>query len=156
MPQIRLIGPNGEQMGVVTPQEGLKVAQESGLDLVEVAPGVSPPVCRVMDYSKYKYEQKKKERQSHKHQKLFQTKEIKIKPKIGEHDYQVKLDHLKKFLTKGHRVKVTLTFRGREMAHQDLGKRVLERLTSDALSNGTVEKPAVTEGRNVIMIFAPK
>ncbi len=156
MPQIRLIGPNGEQMGVVTAQEGLKLAQENALDLVEVAPGVSPPVCRVMDYSKYKYEQQKKERQSHKHQKLFQTKEIKIKPKIEEHDYIVKLDHLKKFLSKGHRVKVTLTFRGREMAHQDLGKRVLERLTGDALASGTVEKPAVTEGRNVIMVFAPK
>lgn len=156
MPQIRLIGPNGEQLGIVSPQEGLKIAQENGLDLVEVAGNVSPPVCRVMDYSKYKYEQQKKERQAHKHQKLFQTKEIKIKPNIEEHDYQVKLNHLKKFLTKGHRVKITLTFRGREMAHQDIGKRVLERLTNDALAAGTIEKPALSEGRNVIVVLAPK
>jgi translation initiation factor IF-3 len=156
VPQIRLIGAGGEQLGIVTPQEGLRIAQESGLDLVEVAPTVSPPVCRVMDYSKYKYEQEKKERQAHKHQKIFQTKEIKIKPNIEEHDYQVKLAYLKKFLTKGHRVKVTLTYRGREMAHQEIGRRVLERLTNDALVCGIIEKPAVTEGRNVIMIFAPK
>lgn len=123
---------------------------------MEVAPNVKPPVCRIMDYSKYKYEQEKKERQAHKHQKIFQTKEIKLKPKIEEHDYQVKLDHLKKFLNKGHRVKVTLTFRGREMAHQDIGRRVLDRLTNDGLTCGTIEKPAAREGRNVIMIFAPK
>lgn len=154
--KIRLIGPEGEQLGVVATQDGLKRAQEVGLDLVEVAPTAKPPVCRIMDYSKYKYDQEKKEKQAKKHQKKVHVKEIKLRPKIGEHDYQVKLRYLERFLSRGDKVKVTLAFRGREMAHQDLGRKVLDRFVKDSASLGQIEKGPVTEGRFINLVVAPK
>lgn len=154
--KIRLIGENGEQLGVASVEEGVRRAEESGLDLVEVAPAAKPPVCRVMDFSKYKYEQEKKEKQAKKHQKKVHIKEIKLRPKIGENDYLVKLHHMEKFLTRGDKVKVTLTFRGREMAHQDLGRKIIERFIKDAASFSQVEKSPITEGRFINMVFAPK
>jgi translation initiation factor IF-3 len=124
--------------------------------LVEVAPDVKPSVCRIMDYSKYKYDQEKKEKLAKKHQKKVHLKEIKLRPKIEEHDYQVKLRSLERFLTRGDKVKVTLTFRGREMAHQELGRRVLDRFIKDSANTGQIEKGPVTQGRFVSLTFAPK
>jgi translation initiation factor IF-3 len=123
---------------------------------VEVAPGAKPPVCRVMDYSKYKYEQEKKEKLAKRHQKRTRLKEIKLRPKIEEHDYQVKMKHLERFLGRGDKVKVTLVFRGREMAHQELGRRVVDRFIKDITNIGEVEKGPVSEGRFINTIFAPK
>ena len=154
--KIRLIGENGEQLGVTSVQEGLQRAEASGLDLVEVAPQALPPVCRVMDFSKYKYDQEKKEKLAKKHQKKTRLKVIKLRPKIEEHDYQVKLRHLERFLSRGDKVKVTLMFRGREMAHQELGRRVLDRFIKDVVSVGQVEKGPITEGRYINTVFAPK
>ena len=124
--------------------------------MVEVAPQASPPVCRVMDYSKYKYEQEKREKEARKKQRVIHLKEIKLKPKIEEHDYQVKLQHLLKFLKRGDRVKVTLIFRGREMAHTDIGRQILERMAQDISSVGEIEKGPVLEGRSMLMHVAPK
>ncbi len=154
--EVRLIGPNGEQMGVVPTQDGIQKAQESDLDLVEVASQASPPVCRIMDYSKYKYDQEKKEREARRHQKVVHLKEIKIKPNIEEHDYQVKIHHLRRFLTRGDRAKVTMVFRGREMAHMDIGRKVLDRVMSDLSDVGEIEKPPAREGRSIIVNFIPR
>lgn len=123
---------------------------------MEVAEGINPPVCRIMDFSKYKYEQGKKERQARKKQKTVETKEIKLKPNIEEHDYQFKLRHIQRFLEKGHRVKVTLTFRGREIIHSELGRKVLERLSKDAAPLGEVIKEPVIEKRFFVMMIDPK
>lgn len=141
---------------MVSVSEGLKLALENGMDLVEVAAQSKPPVCRVMDFSKYKYEQAKKEREAKKKQRAFHVKEIKFKPNIEEHDYMVKLKALEKFLKRGDRAKVTMTFRGREMAHIDLGRKVLDRLIEDLKLIGEIDKPPVQEGRNIIMVFMPK
>jgi len=154
--EVRLIGPDGEQMGVVNTQDALKKAEESGLDLVEVAGQTAPPVCRIMDYSKYKYEQEKKEKEARKHQKIVHVKEIKVKPNIEEHDYQVKLFHLKRFLTRGDKVKLTMMFRGREMSHMDIGRKVLDRIVSDLKEIGEIEKGPILEGRNIIINFMPR
>ncbi|MCQ9207886.1 MAG: translation initiation factor IF-3 [Omnitrophica bacterium] len=154
--KIRLIGENGEQLGVVSSAEALQRAQASSLDLVEVAPQVKPPVCRIMDYSKYKYDQEKKRKLAKKHQKKMRLKEIKIRPKIEEHDYQVKRRNLERFLSRGDKVKVTLAFRGREMAHQELGRRILDRFVKDTANIGQVEKGPVTEGRFINLILGPK
>ncbi len=151
-----VIGANGEQLGVMAPEQGLKIAQEAGLDLVEVAPQAKPPVCRIMDFSKYKYEQEKKEKEAKKKQHAIHIKEIRIKPKIGDHDYQVKLSFIKKFLERGDKVKVTLLFRGREMAHPELGRKILERLSGDIAQVGEIEKPPLQEGRAITMVLAPK
>jgi translation initiation factor IF-3 len=143
-------------LGVTTVEEGLSQAETSGLDLVEVAPQAKPSVCRIMDYSKYKYDQEKKEKQAKKHQKKTRLKEIKVRPKIEEHDYQVKLKHAERFLTRGDKVKVTLRFRGREMAHQELGRRVMDRVIKDIAAIGQVERGPITEGRLILLILAPK
>ncbi|MBU1887597.1 MAG: translation initiation factor IF-3 [Candidatus Omnitrophica bacterium] len=153
---IRLIGPSGEQMGIVPTRDALQKAQEVGLDLVEVAGQASPPVCRIMDYSKYKYEQEKKAKEAKKHQKIMHLKEIKFKPNIEEHDYQVKLHHLKKFLTRGDKAKVTMIFRGREMSHIDIGKKVLDRVTADLVEAGELEAFPKREGRSITLNFIPK
>lgn len=126
------------------------------MDLVEVAAQASPPVCRIMDYSKFRYDQKKKEREAKKKQKAVHTKELRFKPKIEEHDYQVKLKQLEKFLKNHDKVKVTMTFRGREMAHMELGKRILDRLVNDISAVGELENPSTQEGRNIIMLFKTK
>ena len=153
--EIRLIGPEGEQMGVVSTQDALQRAQEFGLDLVEVAQSSVPPVCRIMDYSKYKYDQEKKAKEARKHQRVMHSKEIKIKPRIEEHDYQVKLYHLKRFLARGDKAKLTMTFRGREMSHMDIGKKVMDRVISDLVGVGEIEKGPTREGRNIIINFMP-
>lgn len=137
-------------------EEGMRKAKEVGLDLVEVAPNSNPPVCRIMDYSKYKYEQSKKEKLARKKQKTIEVKEIKLKPKIGEHDYQFKLKHIQRFLKKGNRVKVTLTFRGREVTHPDLGRKILERLLRDIAPIGEAIKEPTRESRFLIMVVGPK
>lgn len=153
---IRLIGADGEQIGIVSVEEGLKLAREQGFDLVEVAPNASPPVCRVMDYGKYKYEQSKRAKEAKKHQHVIVVKEMKFRPKTEEHDYQFKLKHIRKFLADGNKTKITVRFRGREMVHTDLGRRVLERLVEDTRDTATVEQQPKLEGRNMILVIAPK
>lgn len=143
-------------MGIVPTVEALQKAQEVGLDLVEVASQASPPVCRIMDFSKYKYDQEKKAKEARKHQKVVHLKEIKLKPNIEEHDYQVKLHHLKKFLTRGDKTKVTMIFRGREMSHIDIGKKVLDRIVSDLADTGELEKSPTREGRSITLNFIPR
>lgn len=143
-------------MGVVSNVEAMKIAKEEQLDLVEVAAQAAPPVCRIMDYTKFKYDQQKKGREAKKKQKLVQVKELRFKPKIGEHDYQVKLRNLEKFLKHHDKVKVNMTFRGRENAHKEFGEKILNRLVQDAAEFGELEKPAIREGRNIIIIFKPK
>lgn len=137
-------------------QDALKKAEEAGLDLVEIAPTATPPVCRIMDHSKFKYEQEKKEKEARKKQKIVRLKEIRMGPKIGEHDYQFKLRHLEDFLKKGDKVKVTMIFRGREMAHIDLGRKVLDRLSSDISSIGEIEESPKLEGRFLNMVIRAK
>lgn len=153
---IRLIGPEGEQFGVISTDEARKKAQEAGLDLVEVAPTARPPVCRIMDFSKYKYEQEKREKEARKHQRVVHLKEVKFRPKIDEHDYQTKLKNLVKFIEHGDRCKITMMFRGREMAHIDLGRAVMDRLARELAPIAEMEKPPKLEGRNMTMIFIPK
>ncbi len=154
--EIRIIGEKGEQIGVLPTGEGLKMAREKDLDLVEVAPKASPPVCRIMDFSRYKYEQEKKERLARKKQKIVHIKEIKLKPNIEEHDYQTKLRHLKRFLGRGDKSKITLMFRGREMAHVDIGRALMNRLMKDLSELAEVERPPMLEGRFMVMIMTPK
>ena len=154
--EVRLIGPEGEQMGIVNTQDALLKAESSGLDLVEVAGQSSPPVCRIMDYSKYKYEQEKKEKEARKHQKTVHLKEIKMKPNIEEHDYQVKLHHMKRFLERGDKAKLTMTFRGREMSHMSIGKKIMDRIVTDLSEVGEVEKGPMMEGRNIMIHFMPR
>lgn len=151
-----MIGPNSEQLGIVSVKTGMDLAAKDELDLVEVAPQVKPPVCRIMDFSKYKYEQEKREREAKKHQKHFQLKEIRVKPNIEEHDYHIKLRHMLEFLKEGNKVKVTLMFRGREMAHKEIGRRVVNRFVADAQESGVVESGPTFEGRFITMVVAPK
>lgn len=154
--EIRVIGESGEQIGVISVVEGLRLAKEGGLDLVEVAPMAKPPVCRIMDYSKYKYDQEKKERIARKKQRVVHIKEIRLKPNIEEHDYQTKLHHLIRFLERGDKAKVTLMFRGREMAHVDAGRQLMDRLMKDLSEVAEVERPPVLEGRFLVMQLTPK
>ena len=154
--EVRLIGPEGEQMGIINTQEALQKAEELGLDLVEVAGQTSPPVCRIMGYSKYKYEQEKKEKEARKHQKTIHLKEIKMKPNIEEHDYQVKLYHMKRFLERGDKAKLTMIFRGREMSHMNIGKKIMDRIVADLNEVGEVEKGPMMEGRSIMIHFMPR
>ena len=156
IPQVRLIGPEGEQMGIIPTSEGLKKAQELQLDLVEVAPLAKPPVCRILDYSKFKYEQAKREKEARKRQHVKHIKEVRFKPKIEEHDYQVKLRHIKEFLEKKDKVKVAMRFRGREITHTEIGKRILDRLATDIAPIGEVETSPRLEGRSMTMVILPK
>ena len=128
---VRVIGPDGEQLGIFPRDIALKKAMEEGLDLVEVAPQSKPPVCRIMDFAKYKYEQEKREREVKKHQKQAQLKEIRISPRIDNHDYEIKVKHIKEFLEKKHKVRVRMFFRGREISHKDIGNRIIEKLLQD-------------------------
>ena len=156
MREVRVVGENGEQLGVLATADALKRAEEAGLDLVEVAPTAVPPVCRIMDYSKYKYEQEKREKEARKKQKIVHLKEIRLGPKIGEHDYQFKLRNLEDFLKRGDKVKITMMFKGREMAHVDLGRKILERLSSDISQVGEIEEPPRQEGRFINMVIRAK
>jgi translation initiation factor IF-3 len=155
-PQVRLIGTQGEQLGIVSIQKALAIADQYELDLVEVAPNAVPPVCRILDFIKFKYEEEKRERLAKKRQHQVHLKEIRVKPNIEEHDYQVKLRQLKSFLQKKDKVKVSLFFRGREMAHQELGRRILDRLIAESAQFGSVEKPPILEGRAISMVIVPK
>ena len=137
-------------------QDALKKAEEAGLDLVEVAPTAVPPVCRIIDYSRYKYEQEKREKEARKKQRVIHIKEVRMGPKIGEHDYQFKLKNLEDFLKRGDKVKVTMMFRGREMAHVDLGRKILDRLSSDISAVGEIEEAPRMEGRIISMVIRTK
>lgn len=153
--EVRVIGPESEQLGVHGIKRALELAEEHKLDLVEIAPTGKPPVCRIMDYSKYKYDQEKKERRIKKNQKITHLKQIRFKPRIEEHDYQIKLKQAIGFLEKKDKVKVNLFFRGREMAHKDLGKKVLERVIKDIEPYGEPEKAPSFEGRVMSVIVSP-
>ncbi|WP_297772092.1 translation initiation factor IF-3 [uncultured Roseovarius sp.] len=153
--EIRLIGADGENAGVVTPNRALEMAVEAGLDLVEISPNANPPVCKIMDYGKYKYEQQKRESEARKKQKVIEVKEVKFRPGTDTHDYQVKMRNVFKFLDGGDKVKITLRFRGREMAHQDLGRQLLERIAEDVKDVGRVENMPKMEGRQMIMVIGP-
>lgn len=150
-----MIDENGEMQGVVTIREALRIAEEAGLDLVEISPDADPPVCKVLDYGKYKYEQQKKANEARKKQKVIELKEIQIRPMIGEHDYQVKLTAARRFLTEGDKVKVTLKFRGREMSHQSLGMDLVKRFQGDLADIGKAEADPRMEGRQILMVLSP-
>jgi len=150
-----LIGPNGEQVGIVRIEDALRVAQDADLDLVEVAPGAKPPVCKIMDYGKYKYETAQKARESRKNQQQTVVKEQKLRPKIDDHDYETKKGHVVRFLEAGSKVKVTIMFRGREQSRPELGYRLLQRLGADVAEYGFIETSAKQDGRNMTMVLAP-
>jgi translation initiation factor IF-3 len=154
--RVRVIGANGEQVGILPIDEALSSARDLGLDLVEVAPNSDPPVCRVMDYGKFVFEQNKKAQSARRKQKQIQVKEVKFRPGTEEGDYQVKLRNLVKFLSQGDKTKVTLRFRGREMAHQELGAELLKRVQKDLEEYGTVEQFPLMEGRQMVMVIAPR
>jgi len=153
--QMRLIGPEGEQIGVVSREEAFRRAREAELDLVEVAPGIEPPVCRVMDFAKFRYDQEKKEREARKHQKGAQLKEVRFRPHIEEHDYQVKFKQVKAFLEKGHKVRLRLMFRGREMEHQEIGMKIIDRIVKEVEGTGKIDKPAQMLGRMFLLVLTP-
>jgi len=154
--EARVVGAEGEQLGILPVQDAQKLADEAGLDLVEVASTAVPPVCRIMDYSKYKYEQEKSEKEARKKQKVIHLKEVRLSPKIGEHDYQFKLNNLKEFLKRGDKAKVTMMFKGREMSHMDLGRKILDRLAGDISAVGEIEESPRLEGRIIMMIIRAK
>ncbi|PKU22747.1 translation initiation factor IF-3 [Telmatospirillum siberiense] len=153
---IRLVDADGEMVGVVSLREGLDMAAEVGLDLVEVSPNAEPPVCKILDYGKYKYEAQKKKAEARKKQKVIEVKEIKLRPNIDDNDYDVKMRAMRKFLDEGDKVKVTLRFRGREMAHQDLGMKVLDRVREHLDDLAKVEQFPKMEGRQMVMVMAPR
>ncbi|HYW02817.1 MAG TPA: translation initiation factor IF-3 [Gammaproteobacteria bacterium] len=155
-PKLRVIGSDGEQVGIMDRAEALKIAEDAGLDLVEVSPNATPPVCRVMDYGKYLFEKNKSQQAAKKKQKQIQLKEVKFRPGTDEGDYQVKLRNLTRFLEHGDKAKVTLRFRGREMQHQDLGRDLLERVRTDLEELASVEQFPRMEGRQMIMVLAPR
>ncbi|WP_332872682.1 translation initiation factor IF-3 [Albibacillus kandeliae] len=153
--EIRLIGADGENIGVVHPAKALELAEEAGLDLVEISPNATPPVCKIMDFGKFKYETQKREAEARKKQKIIEIKEVKFRPNTDTHDYEVKMRNVVKFLENGDKVKVTLRFRGREMAHQNLGRELLERVAEDTKEIGKVENFPKMEGRQMIMLIGP-
>lgn len=154
--EVRLIDSEGEQLGIVAIREALRIASEKGLDLVNVAPTAKPPVCRIMDYGKYKYEQSKREKEARKNQKVIEIKEIRMTPNIEEHDFETKLRNVMKFLEDGDKVKATVRFRGREITHTSIGQKVLEKMAEATREVATVERFPKLEGRSMIMILAPK
>ncbi|KTC96502.1 translation initiation factor IF-3 [Legionella geestiana] len=154
--EVRLIDADGNQVGVVSTREALRAAEEGGFDLVEISPTARPPVCRIMDYGKYLFELSKKQAEAKKKQKQVQVKEIKFRPTTEDGDYQVKLRNLIKFLNHGDKVKISLRFRGREMAHQDIGMKIMERLQLDTAELAVVEQQAKREGRQLLMVLSPK
>lgn len=153
---VRLIGPDGEQVGIVGVPEALSYADRLNLDLVEVAPMATPPVCKVMDYGKYRYEQEQKAKEARKRQTTISIKEIKLRPKIDDHDFDTKKGHVERFLRKGDKVKLTIMFRGRELVHPHLGERLLRRMAEDLAEIGEIESEPNLDGRNMVMMLAPK
>ena len=154
--EVRLIGDQGEQLGIMSAQEALKIAVEKELDLVKIAPGSNPPVCKVMDYGKFRFEQAKKEKEAKKNQRVIEIKEIRMSPGIGENDFNTKLKNGQKFLTDGDRVKVSVRFRGREMAHTEIGEQLLKDFAAKCADIATLDKNPKLEGRNMSMFLSPK
>ena len=154
-PEVRLVGSDGAQIGIVSIQDALRRAQDLDLDLVEVAPQAEPPVCRIMDFGKFKYERDVRQKEARKRQSRVEVKEMKMRPKIDPHDYATKKGHIVRFLNQGARVKVTIMFRGREMTHTELGRKLLDRLTEDLRELATVETFPKLDGRNMTMVVAP-
>lgn len=153
---MRLIDADGSNVGVVDRETALRKADEAGLDLVEISPNADPPVCKILDIGKYKYEEQKRKNEARKKQKVIEVKEIKLRPNIDDHDYDVKRRAMKRFLEEGDKVKVTLRFRGREMAHMELGHQLLARVKADFENDAKVEQEPRTEGRQIVMVVAPK
>ena len=156
VPEVRCIGPDGQQIGVITTREALERASRESMDLVEISPNAQPPVCRIMDYGKFKYEQEKKEKQLRRHQSATRVKEIQFHPNVGDHDYQTKVRHARDFLEDGYRVKIGLFFRGRERAHEEIGFEVMNRVLKDCLDIGTPEQTPRFIGRAIFMLLCPK
>lgn len=156
VPEVRLIGIEGEQLGIVKAAQALEMAEENEVDLVEIAPGAVPPVCRLMDYGKFRYQEQKRQQEARAKQKVVQLKEVKFRPATDEGDYNVKLRNVRRFIEDGDKVKVSLRFRGREMAHQELGMRVLERVRDDVEDICQVESFPRLEGRQMVMVLAPR
>jgi translation initiation factor IF-3 len=155
VPNVRLVAADGSQVGIVETQKALAMAAEQDLDLVEVAAKADPPVCRIMDYGKYKYEQDQRHKEARKKQSLIVVKEMKMRPKIDSHDYETKKGHVVRFLRQGAKVKVTIMFRGREMAHQQLGRRLLDRLAEEVQDIAKIDAPPKVDGRNMMMVLSP-
>jgi translation initiation factor IF-3 len=156
VPQVQLIGDSGENLGVVTINDALAAAVEAGLDLVEISPNSTPPVCKILDFGKYKYEAQKKASEARKNQKIVEIKEVKLRPNIDTHDYEVKMKSMLRFFEEGDKVKVTLRFRGREMAHQDLGYKLLLQVKEETAAIAKVESDPRLEGRQMVMVLSPK
>ncbi|HOV86051.1 MAG TPA: translation initiation factor IF-3 [Syntrophobacteraceae bacterium] len=154
--EVRVIGHDGQQLGILAIRRALELAALEELDLVEVAPNADPPVCKIMDYGKYKYQQNKRFQEAKKKQTVIQVKEVKIRPKTDEHDLQVKIKHVRRFLAQKDKAKITILFRGREISYSDQGTKVLERIREELKDEAVVEQPAKMEGRNMVMILAPK
>ncbi|MGD0623996.1 MAG: translation initiation factor IF-3 [Thermodesulfobacteriota bacterium] len=155
-PEVRVIDAEGKQVGILPLKEAMKIAEEKGLDLVEVAPNSKPPVCRVMNYGKYRYQQNKRTQEARKHQTVIHVKEVKVRPRTEEHDFQFKLGHVKRFLDEGNKVKISVLFRGREIAHPEFGKEMLNRFVEGVKDLTVIEQAPRLEGRNMVMILAPK
>jgi translation initiation factor IF-3 len=153
---VRVVTAEGEQLGIMATADALRLAQERELDLVEVAPEAAPPVCRIMDFGKFKYQQSRRAKDARKKQTIIQVKEVKMGPKTDEHDFQFKARHVRRFLEEGNKAKVTIRFRGREMAHTELGRRLLDRMSGDMSDLAVIESHAKLEGRNLVMILTPK
>ena len=153
---MRVVSAEGEQLGILPTSEALRIAQERELDLVEVAPEAVPPVCRIMDFGKFKYQQSRRAKDARKKQTIIQVKEVKMGPKTDEHDFQFKARHVRRFLEDGNKAKVTIRFRGREMAHTELGRKLLDRMSQDMADLATIESFPKLEGRNLVMILTPK
>ncbi len=156
VPQIRVIDADGQQIGILPTRDALKMAEDRGYDLVEISPAARPPVCRIMDYRKYKYELSKKEKDARKKQHVIHVKEMRFTPKIEEHDYQFKISHVRHFLEQGNKVKIVVEFRGRQMVHKEFGLKVMERAEKDLEGLGVIEQRRKFEGRNLIMTILPK
>lgn len=154
--EIRLVSDDGEQLGIMSPKDALKIAMEKGLDLVEVAPAAKPPVCKIMDIGRYKYEQSKRDREARKKQHVVSVKEVKLRPNIEDNDFNTKVRNAIRFLEDGDKVKVTIMFRGREMSHPELGKELLDRVAEVVKEIGSLERGAKLEGKNMSMIISPK
>ena len=156
VPQVRLIDENGEMQGVLSIRDALYKAYQAGMDLLEISPNAIPPVCKITDYGKFKYEQQKKANEARKKQKVVEIKEVKVRPNIDDHDYDVKMRQAKGFIGEGDKVKVTLRFRGREMAHQELGVKLLDRVKDDTVKIAKIESEPRVEGRQMVMVLAPR
>ena len=154
--KVRVIAPDGEQLGIITTDDALRRAEDFGLDLVEVAPTAEPPVCRIMDYGKFKYQQSKKAHDARKKQSVMHIKEVKVSPKTADHDVQNKVKDIKRFLENGDKAKVTMIFRGREITYTEIGRKILDKIALEIVDIGTVEQKPTLEGRNMVMIIAPQ